>query len=256
MDITLSLIAVLFGCFFFAGFVDSIAGGGGLITMPSLLLAGVPPHYTLGTAKFASSLGSLTALWTFIRGNFLIWKIAPLGFAASFVGSAFGSWIAVLTDAALMGKIMIFMLPVGLGLSLLGGGLKLTEKPLPEGRGLWWRVFAIGFVIGAYDGFFGPGAGSFFLIGLHVLLGMNLVKASANAKLLNLASNVGALCAFAAVGTVYYEIGIPCAVASILGNRIGARYAMKVGPRFVRKVLYSVLSLLLVTLIYRFFIAG
>jgi uncharacterized membrane protein YfcA len=117
-------------------------------------------------------------------------------------------------------------------------------------------VCSLGALIGAYDGFFGPGAGSFFLIGLHVLLRLDLVRASANSKIFNLASNFGSVCTFGSAGTVLYTLAIPCAIASIIGNQIGARLAMRVGVRIVRMMLFAVLSLLLATLVYRFFIAG
>ncbi len=226
-----------------------------MITVPSLLLTGLPPHYVLGTGKLSSTLGSLTALFTFAQGKMIEMKVAPLGFLASFMGAVIGSWIALQIESALLGKILVFLLPVGLFLSLFCGGVKLTDAPLPT-KGLLFKTGLIGLSIGAYDGFFGPGAGSFFLIGLHLLLNMGLVKASANAKVFNLASNIGALCTFATGGAVLYTLAIPCGIASIIGNRLGAKYAMKVGPAFVRKVLFFSLSLLFLTLIYRFFIAA
>lgn len=256
MEITFTLVAICCIAFFVAGFVDSIAGGGGLITVPSLLLCGVPAHFALGTGKFASCLGTLTAVWTYARSRYLVTRVLPLGFASSFFGAVFGSWVALQIDSALLGKIMVFMLPVGLVISLLCGGLKNnTETELPE-KFLYPKIAVLGFVIGAYDGFFGPGAGSFFLIGLHILLKMDLVRASANSKVFNLASNFGSICAFATVGTVYYSLAVPCAAASILGNRLGSKLAMRVGTNLVRTMLYIVLALLLATLVYRFFLAA
>jgi uncharacterized membrane protein YfcA len=253
-DLSLAAIAACTVAFFIAGFIDSIAGGGGLITTPSLLIAGLPPHFALGTGKLASSLGSLTALLTFAQGKMVNMKIAPLGFAMAFLGAALGSWIALQIPSATLGRILVVLLPVGLLLSLFCGKVKLSGGDLPT-QGLFFRTALIGLTIGCYDGFFGPGAGSFFIITLHLFLKMGLVQASANAKVFNLASNFGALCAFATGGAVLYLVALPCAVASILGNRLGAKYAMKIGPAFVKKVLYFSLSLLFVTLLYRFFIA-
>ena len=255
LDITISLMLACAVAFFIAGFIDSIAGGGGLITMPSLLICGLPPHYVLGTGKLASSLGSFTALLTFAKGHFIDLKVAPWGFVTSFAGAALGSWIALSIESEILGPILIFLLPVGLLISLLCGGLKLTDSPLPS-QGIIWKSTLIGLTIGAYEGFFGPGAGSFFMIGLHLLLKMGLVRASANAKVFNLAGNLGAICTFASAGVVLYSLAIPCAIASILGNRLGAKYAMKIGPSFVRKMLYVSISLLFLTLLYRFFVAS
>ena len=255
MDVTLSIILICCAAFFIAGLIDSIAGGGGLITVPSLLLCGVPAHFALGTGKLASCLGTLSAVFSFARNRYLVTRILPLGFLSSALGSILGSWTALQIDSALMGKIMVLMLPVGLVLMLASGGLKLTHGEMPE-RFLWLRVCALGALVGAYDGFFGPGAGSFFLIGLHVLLKMDLVRASANSKIFNLASNFGSVCTFGSAGTVLYTLAIPCAIASILGNQVGARLAMRVGVKLVRTMLFFVLVLLLATLVYRFFLSG
>ncbi len=253
MEVTWSVVLILCTAFFIAGFIDSIAGGGGLITLPALLLCGIAPHYALGTGKFAGGLGSLTALWSFFRGNYVTMKIVPVGFVSSFCGAMLGSWAALQVDSEVLGRLMIVLLPVGLGISLCCGGIKLQAED--QGKSYFWvRLVAIGLLVGGYDGFFGPGAGSFFLIGLHVLLGMGLVHATANAKVLNLASNFGSVCAFATVGTIAYTLAVPCALASILGNRIGARYAMHIGASVVRKVLYFVLCLLLASLVIRFYV--
>ncbi|MBQ9241027.1 MAG: TSUP family transporter [Duodenibacillus sp.] len=255
MDVSLSIILFCCAAFFIAGIIDSIAGGGGLITVPSLLLCGVPAHFALGTGKLAACLGTLSAVFSFARNRYLVNRILPLGFLSAAIGSVAGSWCALQIDSALMGKIMVLMLPVGLVLMLASGGIKLTSGELPQ-KLLWLKVCSLGALIGAYDGFFGPGAGSFFLIGLHVLLKMDLVRASANSKIFNLASNFGAVCTFGSAGTVLYTLAIPCAIASILGNQVGARLAMRVGVRIVRTMLFFVLSLLLATLVYRFFLSG
>lgn len=249
MDITLTVILVCFVVFFIAGFIDAIAGGGGLITMPVLLLLGVPAHYTLGTGKLASSLGSITALITFWKRGAVIKEVVLLGVITSYFGAVIASATTLLISNEKMTIIMIFLLPVAILLSLFCGTLKLTEEDLPK-KGLWWRVSVIGLSVGFYEGFFGPGAGSFFLIGIHLLLKAGLVKASGTAKSFNIAANLGA----ASAGTLYYSLALPCAVASILGNRLGAIYAVKIGPTLVRSMLYFVLVMLLLSLITRFVI--
>lgn len=253
MDITLTVILVCFVVFFIAGFVDAIAGGGGLITMPVLLLLGIPAHYTLGTGKLASSLGSITALITFWKRGAVIKEVVLLGVISSYFGAVIASATTLLISNEKMTIIMIFLLPVAILLSLFCGTLKLTEEDLPK-KGLWWRVSAIGLSVGFYEGFFGPGAGSFFLIGIHLLLKAGLVKASGTAKAFNIAANLGAVTTFASAGTLYYSLALPCAVASILGNRLGAIYAVKIGPTLVRSMLYFVLVMLLISLITRFVI--
>ena len=219
--------------------------------MPTLLLLGLPAHYTLGTTKLASCLGSVTALITFWKKGKVIKEVVVLGVITSYLGAVGASCLTLLISNEKMTLIMIFMLPLGLLLSFFCGALKLTDEPLPK-TGLFWRVSAIGLTVGFYEGFFGPGAGSFFLIGIHLLLKAGLVKASGTAKAFNIAGNLGAVTTFASAGTVVLSLAIPCALASILGNRLGAIYAVKIGPKLVRSVLYVVLFLLLISLIVRF----
>ena len=254
MELSLLIILVLCLFFFLAGFVDSVAGGGGLISVPAMLLCGLPPHIALGTGKFASTLGSLTSLWTFARNHLVVLRIAPAGFLSAFAGGMAGSALAMHLDSAVLGKILIFLLPVGMLISLFSGRLATEEGELPE-RHLWIRVILMGFLIGSYDGFFGPGTGSFFIIAQHLVLRMGLVRASATAKVFNLASNAGAFAVFASGGAALYSLGIPLAAANILGNQLSTRLAIRIGARMVRNFLYIALTLLLISLIYRFFFA-
>lgn len=229
MDVTFDLIAIGLAVFFAAGFVDSIAGGGGLITLPALLLCGLPPHMILGTNKFSTTLGTLAAFFSYLRSGLVEKSIAPVGFGSAFLGGAAGSGLALCLDNAVLGKVLLFMLPVGIVISLMTGFGK-KERPL-EKTLLGLKVFLIGFPIGVYDGFFGPGTGSFMIIALNIVLGLGLVRASATTKVMNLASNAGALCSFAAGGVVLYPLAIPCALANIAGNLCGAHLAVRVGAR-------------------------
>ncbi len=236
--------------FFVAGFIDSIAGGGGLITTPMLLTLGVPAHYVLGSAKLSSMLGSATALFTFWRGGKVIPQILAVGTASSFAGGVLGSRLALCFNNETMTLIMIVMIPIGVLISLLSGSIKVREQPLASSH-LALKAGSIGIVVGIYEGVFGPGAGSFFLIAIHVVLKAGLIQSSATAKAYNIAANLGAVCSFAVAGTVSLALAIPCAVGSIAGNRIGAKYAMKVGPKVVRTFLYGVIAVLLASLVVK-----
>ncbi len=251
MELELYIIIACAFIYLVAGFVDAIAGGGGLITIPSLMLFNIPPHFALGTNKFACSLGSLTAIWPFLRNNLIVLHLVPVGFAAAFTGGALGSWLALQVEPALLGKIMAFLLPLGLLCSLMSGKNKAEEKDIPIHTQKTY-VALVGLGIGVYDGFFGPGTGSFFILALNIILGMELVHASGTTKVLNLASNVGALATFASGGVVLYILAIPCAVGSIIGNQLGARLAIKVGVKVVRTFLYMALGLLFTTLLYKY----
>ena len=231
MEITFGVLIFCIVAFFVAGFIDSIAGGAGFVTAPSLLLIGMPPHMALGTGKLATSIGSVVA------------------------GASFGAFCALQIDGATMGKVIVIMLPLGILFTVLTGGFKLTEGELPKDH-FWLRVVLIGVLIGFYEGFFGPGAGTFFLIALHVFLKIGMVQSSGTAKAFNIAANFAAFMTFASGAAVCYEIAIPCAIASMLGNRVGAYYAIKIGGKFVRNILYIVLIILMVSLVYKFFIAS
>ncbi len=254
MELELSTIILCSLAFLGAGFIDAIAGGGGLITLPSLMLANIPPHYVLGSNKFACSLGSLTAVWPFLRNRLIVLHLVPYGFISAFVGGVFGSWLALQIESSMLGKIMAFLLPIGLVFSVLSGKTIKNDVDISHKK---QKIFVtmVGIVIGIYDGFFGPGTGSFFIIALHMFLGLGLVQASGTTKVLNLASNVGALATFASGGVILYALAIPCAIGSIIGNQLGARFAIKVGVSVVRYCLYLALFLLFITLIYRYFIA-
>ena len=158
MEISLGILLVLCLFFFLAGFVDSIAGGGGLISTPAMLVCGLPPHVALGTGKFASTLGSLSSLWTFARNHLVVLRIAPLGFASAFLGGMAGAGLALLLDSAVLGRVLVFLLPVGMLISLFSGKSRVQEGELPE-KGLWIKVILMGFFIGIYDGSIYPFTG-------------------------------------------------------------------------------------------------
>ncbi|WP_300964736.1 sulfite exporter TauE/SafE family protein, partial [Turicimonas muris] len=207
MEVTLTLILICCLAFFIAGCIDSIAGGGGLITTPTLLMLGVPAHFCLGSTKLASMCGSSVALFTFWQNKQIIEKVALIGAISSFVGGVLGSWLALSIDNQKMTLIMVGLIPVGLAISLLSGVFKI-DKEVEEVEGWRWKAILIGITVGMYEGFFGPGAGSFFLIGIHVLLKAGLVKSSGTAKIFNIFANLGAVCTFASAGTVAYSLAI------------------------------------------------
>lgn len=254
MDIALTTLLLCTLAYFAAGFVDAIAGGGGLITLPTLMLAGLPPHQVLGTNKLAMACGSLCALFSYLRSGMVVLAALPAGFASAFAGGMLGSHLALVLPSSLLGKILVIMLPIGMVASLFMGRPCAGQGALPS-RGLALRVAAIGLAIGCYDGFFGPGTGSFLIIALHLFLHLGFVRSSATAKVMNLASNVGACVMLAGGGVVVYGLALPCAVASIAGNLLGVRFSLAVGEKAVRGFLYVALSLLFATLVYRFFLA-
>jgi len=236
---------------FIGGIIDSIAGGGGLLTMPAMLLAGLPPHATLGTGKFASTIGTVPALLNYARNGFVVWRMVPAGVACALLGSWCGSLLALRLDSSTLGKVLICLLPVGLLVTLLPKKER-SVSPLPQtGWRFWTSLAGVTFGVGMYDGFFGPGAGSFFILAFHFILRMGLVESSGTAKVFNLTSNAGAMIAFCLSGHVWYALAVPMACASMAGNWLGSRLAICTGPALVKKFLGVSLMLLMATLIFR-----
>lgn len=253
MSLGIITVAALAAVSFTAGFIDSIAGGGGLLTLPTFLLAGLPPHNALGTNKFQSTIGTSVAVFNYIRSGRVQLRIIVSGILFILAGSFIGSRMILLFNQAIAGKITIFLLPVGITATLI------PKKNGTSGGELTWRelysaVPVIGFLIGFYDGFFGPGTGAFLALSLHLVLRLNLIDATANAKVFNLLSNIGGLTGFILGGTVLFKLGIPLAGANMLGNYLGSHLAIRKGDGVIRFFLTLVLVILFGTLIWKFFI--
>ena len=224
---------------FCAGFVDAIAGGGGLLTVPALLAAGLPPHVALGTNKGQAVWGSGGAMLSFARRGLIDRRTAPGRFAAGFVGSLAGaSLVLVLAPAVLRPVVLVLLVGVALVL-VFRPPLAPTPTPRPP-----WVGLALAAALGAYDGFFGPGTGTFLIVGFVLLLGHALTVASAESKVVNFGSNLAALCVFAWRGDVWWWIAIPMAAAQLAGSLAGSGIAVKGGDRLVRWVLLAVVAAL------------
>lgn len=255
--LTLSLTTVLIcaAAAFAGGFIDAVAGGGGLVTMPALLLTGVPPHLALGTNKVSSCLGTGVALGNFARSHLVLWRLALTGLPFALLGSWGGSILALHVHADLLGKILVGLLPVGMCATLLPKKERQDGGTPSHGSRLRLLLPLVCLLVGAYDGFFGPGTGSFLILAFHWILRIGLIEASATSKVLNLASNFGALVAFVWNGSVVWLLALPMAAGSIAGNWLGSRMAIRIGGRVVRRFLTVSLSLLLLTLVWQYFLA-
>ena len=234
----------------FAGFVDSAAGGGGLISLPAYLFAGLPAHYTYGTNKFSAACGTTFATAQLFQKGAMNIKVGLLAAAGSFVGSALGSHIVLLLSDEALRAMMLVILPIAAMLILWRRNLpdeNRDDGTLTAKKAV--LALAIGLGIGLYDGIFGPGTGTFAIIAFTTLMGFDLRTAGGNAKVLNLASNYASLFTYLMNGLVVFHIGIPCAVSNILGNLLGSHFALKKGARFIRPMMLVVLVLLLGKLI-------
>lgn len=221
-----------------AGFIDSIAGGGALLSLPALLLAGLPPAAALGTNKAQSLFGSGSATLAYAGKGHIDFRALRLSFALSACGSACGALLATLVSAGFLKA----FLPILLIMIALYFALKPDVSDLPGKVRLRPALFTAAIVpaIGFYDGILGPGTGSFFMLAYVALAGVGVLKATAQTKLLNFGSNIGAFAVFAASGVIYWKIGIAMGIGQFIGARLGAGLAMKNGARLIKPLLVTV----------------
>lgn len=236
---------------FLAGFVDSIAGGGGLISLPAYLLAGVNPKLAIGTNKLSSSFGTFFSTARYCKNGHFDLAIAIPSVFVAIIGSYIGARLVLITDEKILSMLLLFILPIVVFFVFRKGSLeensvvKITRK-----RQIILGVLVSG-VIGMYDGFYGPGTGTFLVLAYVGLVKMDLLKAMGNTKIINLSSNLAALCAFMLNGNIIYLLGLTAAIFSIAGNLVGSSLAMKNGSRVVKPVIIVVLVLLFVKICFR-----
>lgn len=247
MQVTLMTILIICPLTFLAGFIDSIAGGGGLISLPSYLFIGLPSHAALGTNKFSSSFGTLIATVRYAKNRQIHYKSAVSSAIAALAGSYLGAMLALSFDEKFLRIILIIILPV-IAFFVLMKKKFGNETRVTVNSNIKIIILSIltGLVIGTYDGFFGPGAGTFLILAFTGIIGFDLTTASGNAKVVNLASNIAALAAFVINGSVIFAIGIPAAASGILGNWIGSGLAIKNGSKLIRPVFICVVGLLFI----------
>lgn len=250
MELSLTVIALLSGCSFVAGFVDSIAGGGGLITIPCLLLAGIPPQLALGTNKLSSCLGTGVAVWSFARKKLILWPVVAVGIAFTFVGGAIGSRAILAFDENAARVIILALMPFA-ALTLLWRRKKNNGQSEVGIKSITWPTIAICLAVGFYDGFFGPGTGTFLALGFFSVLRVDLIRATALAKVFNFLSNAGSLAVFLFNQKVIFTLAIPMAAANMCGNYVGSHLAIKKGESLIKMVILAVLALLFTTLLIK-----
>jgi len=234
MELGLDLIALLVAVAFVAGMIDAIAGGGGLITIPALLAAGVPPVAAIATNKLQSTFGTAGAVIAYARGGHIDFRQFALPALASFGGSAVGAFILTRIDSGFLAALLPALLVAMALYYCFAPKMSDLDRHSRAGPLL---LAAAAMIIGCYDGFFGPGTGSFFTTALVAIFGLGLIRAVAHAKLLNLASNLAALAVLVVGGHVLWITGLAMAVGSIAGGQAGAHFAMRFGAGIARPLL-------------------
>lgn len=258
------IVAVLLFC---SGFVDSIAGGGGLISLPAFLLAGLPPHMALATNKFSSSIGTTASTTRFFLQGYMH-KDALVYIALALAGAHLGSRLAVQLPERYFQYLMLIILPVVAAVSFYSDRVRrsqsdqdkettagLQNAPAEEVffAGLTKKQFLIAaasaLIVGTYDGFYGPGTGTFLILLLTQLAHIDVRRSAATTKAINLASNLGSLAFFLSANLIDYRLGLVGAAFSLLGHYLGSGLVIKDGQKYVRPLIIVVLILLFIKVI-------
>ena len=248
MELSLDILALLFFVAMLAGFIDAMAGGGGLITLPALLAVGIPPTQALATNKLQSSFGSFSATWYFVRNGIISLKQMRFAIVCTFIGSAIGAEAVQYIDAGVLTS-LIPMLLVAISVYFLlmpktkeqKGKAKLSEMMF---------AFSVGGGVGFYDGFFGPGTGSIFTVCFVALAHFSLVEATARTKVLNFTSNIAALLFFVIAGLPIWEVGLVMAAGGFIGARSGAKIVVTKGQKWIRPLVITMSMLMALKLLW------
>ncbi|TVY00388.1 TSUP family transporter [Cohnella terricola] len=243
-ELNLGMLLFLIVAGYIAAFIDSVVGGGGLISLPALLLSGLPPSVALGTNKLAGTMSSLTSSISFMASGKIDVQLVKKLFPLALVGSAAGAYtVAFIPSSFLKPLVVVMLIAVTVYTAFKKNwGDRSTYRGLTKNAAI--ATAAIAAVIGYYDGFFGPGTGS-FLIFAFLLLGFDFVLAAGNAKALNFASNIGSLLMFIALGKVNYVYGLPMGLAMVAGALTGSRLAIRKGSAYVKPLFFLVTALLI-----------
>lgn len=232
----------------FAGFVDSIAGGGGIITFPVLLASGMPPHIALATNKLQSSFGSFTASFNYIHKGLVKLKDVWQGILFTFIGASLGTTSILFLDAEFLSKIIPLMLIAIFLYMLFGPKVGEYDRKSVLKPPLFYLLF--GLLLGFYDGFFGPGTGAFWTIAMVALLGLNLKSATAQTKVMNFTSNIVSLGVFLIGGQVLWVVGVLMGTGQILGAYIGSTLVVKKEVKFIRTFFLTIVGITILKLVY------
>ena len=242
-------VALICAGVFVAAFVDAIGGGGGLISLPVYVMAGLPYHNALGTNKLSACIGTAVSTTRYVKNGFVNWRLAVGSVVLAVFGASVGTKLQLRVPEEYLRYTLLVVLPI------VAATMLSRKRPLPEeagriGNGAQMAiVWSASLVIGIYDGFYGPGTGTFLLLIFCYLGKMDVRTASGNVKLANLASNVGSLATALLAGKVIVPLGLLAAVFSVAGNYLGAGLNIKNGSKIVRPVIFIVLALLVVRVV-------
>ncbi|MBQ4638536.1 MAG: TSUP family transporter [Clostridia bacterium] len=245
MTLTPLMFVIVCPLLFIAGFVDAIGGGGGLISLPAYLLAGLPVHQAIATNKLSSACGTTLATLRFIKNGLVNWKLAIPTIAFAIIGSSIGANASMAMEESIMEKVLFVVLPVVAFVVLNKKLFRDNEESeiIINKKTLLIAVIS-SLAVGFYDGFYGPGTGTFLIIAFTVFAKLSMKSANAQAKVINLTTNLTSLSIFLMNGQVLFPLGIAAAVCNMAGGYLGAGLAMSKGSKITRPVIFIVLILL------------
>lgn len=250
MRMSASSFLIVCPMLFLAGFVDSIAGGGGLISLPAYLLAGLPVHMAIGTNKFSSAFGTTLSTVRFIRQRLVIARFAIPSVFFGFSGSAIGAKLSLLVSETVLKSLLLVVLPIAAFCVLNRRIFRPNESDnIKYDFKTFFVVMLSAFLVGIYDGLYGPGTGTFLIIAFSVFAKFSIKRANAHTKVINLSTNIAALVVFLLNGQVLIPLGIAAAVSNMLGNYAGSGLVMTKGVKIVKPLIIFVLTLLLIKII-------
>lgn len=251
----LQLCLIVCPLIFLGAFVDSVAGGGGLITLPAYLMAGLPAHLAAGTNKVVAGPGSLVASIRYFRSGKIRLRVALLAGIGSLIGGFVGAEIAKSLDASVLQTLMLIALPfMAVFLAVRKNfGQETVEKDIGARKETLISL-AVGLGIGLYDGIIGPGTGTLLIMAFTAFLSIDMVTASGCAKVANLASNIAAATSYIMGGHVLWKLALPALCCSMLGGFCGSQYAIRGGGKRIRGMIFVVLGLMFVKILYELFV--
>lgn len=240
MEITITQLLIVCPLIFLGGFVDSVAGGGGLISLPAYLIAGLPVHNAIGTNKLSSGAGTLLTTIRYMKSGYIPLKPAIGGVVCAMIGSSCGANLALLISDHIFKWIMLIIIPLTAFYVMKGKGVSVDREPFSEKKTIAIAM-AVALVIGMYDGFYGPGTGTFLILLLSAVAHMRVEESNGIAKVINLTTNLSSLVVYLMNGKVVLLLGGIAAVFGIAGNYVGSTLFKKEGARAVKPIMIAVL---------------
>lgn len=254
MEISLQTFLIVCPLVFLGGFVDAVAGGGGLISVPAYMIAGLPAHHSIATNKLSASMGTAIATFKLGRAGSIPWKKAIICIITAIFGGSLGARLALMVSADLFKKMMLVIIPLTAIYIMRTKSMDRRpddEADADDSKRIRYTVFAAvtAFVIGIYDGFYGPGTGTFLILLLSGLAHFRLGEANGTAKAINLTTNVSSLVVYLMNGKVVIMLGLVAAVFGIAGNYIGVNLFMEKGAKAVKPLMITVMVIFFIRIV-------